>query len=238
MANDNELTSSLRPTRYIDSASPEIVSLSGSIIKGAEGDIEKAVKLFYWVRDNISYNPYRFNFDPKTYVATFVLKQGDGFCIQKSILLAALSRAAGIPCRLRFATVRNHLTTRRLKELMKTDLFVFHGYNEFFLSGAWVKATPTFNISLCDKFGVKALEFDGRTDSVLHPYDRSGNRHMEYLHDYGSFDDFPFEMMTDEWRRNYPHLLPFIDRFKGESLPAADFEREAGEEGAGSVSPD
>ena len=35
------------------------------------------------------------------------------------------------------------------------DLFVFHGFTEFWLAGRrWVKATPAFNIELCERFGV------------------------------------------------------------------------------------
>jgi transglutaminase-like putative cysteine protease len=143
-----------------------------------------------------------------------VLARKEGFCIQKAILLAAAARTLGIPARLGYANVRNHLATKKLLKLMKTDLFVFHGYTSLFLDGKWVKATPAFDIKLCERFGTKPLEFDGGTDSVFHPYDSSGKRHMEYVHDYGIFDDFPFEQMLDEFKKYYPHLM---DHLSGES---------------------
>jgi transglutaminase-like putative cysteine protease len=218
----------LEATYYIDSDNREIREFAGTIVKGAKTDTEKAVKLYYAVRDQIRYNPYSMSMDRKSYRASFVLLQKEGFCVPKAILLAAVSRAVEVPCRLRFANVINHLVTKRLKEVMKTDLFVFHGYNEFFLEGEWVKATPAFNLSLCEKFGVFPLDFDGKSDSIFHPFDRAGRKHMEYVHDYGSFDDFPFDMFIDEQRRYYPHLVE-LARESDASL-TGDFEQEAMEE--------
>ena len=64
---------------------------------------------------------------------------------------------------------------------MGTDLFVYHGYTDLCLDGKWVKATPAFNLALCTRFRVKPLEFDGRDDSIFHPFDEDDRRHMEYL---------------------------------------------------------
>lgn len=229
----NDARQYLQPTPFIDSDSPPVREHAATLTGRAGSDIEKAVRIFYGVRDGVRYNPYRLSAARDDYIASFVLRQGEGFCVQKAILLAALSRASGVPCRLRFATVRNHLVTKRLRELMKTDLFVFHGYNEFFLGEKWVKATPAFNFSLCEKFGVLPLEFDGRADSILHPFDAGGRRHMEYVHDYGSFDDFPFQQMIGEFRKYYPHIMPFIEKSAAGAGPTGDFEREAGEESRG-----
>ena len=197
----------LRSTYFIDSDSPAIGEFSRAATGKAKSDLEKAIKLYYAVRDGIIYNPYSFSLDKDSFRASFILSKGNGWCIQKAILLAAAGRAVGIPSRLRFANVINHLATERLKALMKTDLFVFHGLTEFYLEGRWVKATPAFNLSLCEKFGVLPLEFDGRNDSIFHPFDKKGQPHMEYTHDYGSFDDFPYEMLLTETRKYYPHLF-------------------------------
>lgn len=218
----------LEATYFIDSDNGGIGEFANNTVKGAETDIDKAVRLYYAVRDQIRYNPYSMSMDRESYRASFVLSQKEGFCVPKAILLAAVSRAAGVPCRLSFANVINHLVTKRLKEVMKTDLFVFHGYNEFFLEGKWVKATPAFNLSLCEKFGVFPLDFDGRSDSIFHPFDREGRKHMEYVHDYGSFDDFPFETFVDEQRRYYPHLVELAG--KRDAQITGDFEQEAMEE--------
>ncbi len=196
----------LEPTRFLDSESEAVTAFSQRACVELRSGVARAVSLYYAVRDEIRYDPYRIFLVKDGYVASSVLAQGHGFCVSKSILLAAGARAQGIPSRLGYANVRNHLTTERLKQVMKTDVFVFHGYTELYLDSSWVKATPVFNLSLCERFGVRPLEFDGRHDSIFHEYDARGNRHMEYLHSYGQFDDLPFELMVSEFKRHYPHM--------------------------------
>src|SRR3546814_6199153 len=96
--------------------------------------------------------------------ASVVISRGYVFCVNKAILLAALARAEGIPARLGLADVKNHLATARLRAHMGTDVFFYHGFAELWLDGKWVKATPAFNIELCEKFRVLPLEFDGETE--------------------------------------------------------------------------
>ena len=193
------------PTYYLDSNHPHILEfVEKNCASSDDTDLERAVKLYYAVRDKIRYNPYALALDKKSFKASFTLAAGEGFCVPKAILLTAVSRAAGIPARLGFGNVRNHLATERLKQMMGSDIFVFHGYSELLLNNKWVKATPAFNLSLCEKFGTMPLEFDGLSDSIFHPYDQNGQEHMEYIHDYGAFDDFPFNKMLEEWVKHYP----------------------------------
>lgn len=197
----------LKPTNFIDSDSPEVVSFASSRAAGAGGEIEAAVKLFYAVRDEIRYDPYNIVLRPEAFRASNILKKGSGYCVAKAIVLAAAARAAGIPSRLGLADVRNHLSTERLRRIMKSDVFAYHGYTELYLDDRWVKVTPTFNRSLCDRFGVKAIDFDGRNDALFHPYDTRGNLHMEYVRDHGAFADVPFERIAAEFRRTYPEFF-------------------------------
>jgi len=217
----------LQPTRFIDSDSPVVIEFTQSTIGEAQSDIDKAVKLYYAVRDQIRYSPYGIVFDPDVFKASWLLETKTGFCVQKSNLLAAAARVVGIPSRLGYADVRNHLATERLIALMRTDEFYFHGYTELYLNGKWVKATPVFNLSLCERFGVKALEFDGTTDSIFHPFDVAGNRHMEYLRDHGQFADLPYDKMVRAFHQGYPHLY----ENNGPGWPSSgNFEREAAKE--------
>jgi transglutaminase-like putative cysteine protease len=121
--------------------------------------------------------------------------------VPKAVLLAASCRAVGIPARLGFSDVRNHLSTPRLLELMGTDVFRWHGYAVLHLDGRWLKASPAFNAELCARFGVAALDFDGTADALLHAYDGRGERYMEYLDDHGDFDDLPFQQVAEPCRR-------------------------------------
>ena len=125
------------------------------------------------------------------------------WCVPKAVLLTAGARAAGIPARIGFADVRNHLSTERLLEQMGTDLFVYHGYVALHMGGAWRKVSPAFNAELCARFGVPALEFDGTSDALLHPYDGAGRRHMEYVADHGTWSDIPFESMLGAFAATY-----------------------------------
>jgi transglutaminase-like putative cysteine protease len=213
----------LRPTQFIDSDAPVVIEFAHATIGDAGTDIEKGVRLYYAVRDSVRYDPYAIKPDPDIFRASWVLAAKVGFCIQKAILLAAVARAVEIPSRLGFADVRNHLTTQRLRRLMGTDVFAFHGYTELYLDGQWVKATPAFNRALCERFKVLPLEFDGKSDSIFHPFDAEGRKHMEYLRDHGHFADFPLEKMVRAFKEHYGHLF---QKDEGH-WPRGDFEQEA-----------
>ncbi|MBW1841873.1 MAG: transglutaminase domain-containing protein [Deltaproteobacteria bacterium] len=194
----------LSPTSIIDSDHKTIIEYANDAVSGAGDDpVEKAVRLYYAVRDDIWYDPYYPFYLPGHYRASNVLKSGRGFCISKISLLCAVGRACGIPSRAGFATVRNHLATRRLLEYLGSDLFVYHGFTEFFLEDKWVKATPAFNIELCEKHKVIPLEFNGREDSIFHEYNSEKEQFMEYIEYHGSYADIPVETILAEWRKAY-----------------------------------
>jgi transglutaminase-like putative cysteine protease len=193
----------LAPTALIDSDHADVVAFAARHATGAS-DRERGVSLYYAVRDGFRYDPYRVDTSPQGMRASTVIACGYGWCVPKAALLAAASRAAGIPARLGYADVRNHLATERMRQAMQTDLFIWHGYTEMWLDGAWRKATPAFNRELCDRFGLLPLEFDGRDDSIYHPFDKAGNRHMEYVNQRGSFDDMPLAQIVSDIERLYP----------------------------------
>jgi transglutaminase-like putative cysteine protease len=196
----------LAPTWFIDCHSPAVRHHAEQAAADAASDEERAARLFYAVRDGIRYNPYSITSDPDDYRASTILAQRRAYCIPKAVALTALARALGIPARLGFADVRNHLASEKLLARLGTDLFVFHGFTEFRLAGRWVKATPAFNIELCERFGVRPLEFDGRSDALFHEYSADGRRHMEYVAERGSFADLPFEEMMRAFAASYGHI--------------------------------
>jgi transglutaminase-like putative cysteine protease len=196
----------LQPGRFIDSAHPTLIGFARQHARGAD-DRERAVALYYAVRDSVRYNPFQNFMADATYRASACLEQNRGWCVSKAALLAAAARAAGIPARVGFADVKNHLTTPELTAKMGTDLFVYHGYTELYLDGKWVKATPAFNLSLCTRFRVKPLEFDGRDDSIFHPFDEDDRRHMEYVRWRGEYADVPADEIKRVFRETYPELF-------------------------------
>ena len=142
------------PAEFIDSDDPGVIAFAREVVGDAADDKTKAIRLFDAVRDRIRYNPYVDMDTPETFRASRVLAAGNGYCVGKAALYAAACRAVGVPARVGFADVRNHLSTEKLTESMGTDLFAWHGFSEVWLDGAWRKASPTFNATLCQKLGV------------------------------------------------------------------------------------
>lgn len=219
----------LEPTVYINSDHPAVVDYAASVVGGDADPIGKAVRLFYAVRDGIKYDPYGIELTSDYMKASSTLNRQSGYCVTKAILLAALLRAQKIPSRLGFADVRNHLTSEKLKRLMKTDVFVYHGYTEVFLGERWLKVTPTFNKDLCEKFKVLPLEFDGRDHCMLQAFNTEGDLHMEYIKYRGHHADLPLESILAVSKEAYPDFFPDNPdrKIKG------DFEKEAEQEFAG-----
>ena len=194
----------LQGTHFVNSDHPSVIEYASAIVKEETEPKKKAILLFYHIRDAFRYNPYNINANMK---ATDVLKRDYGHCVDKACLLAACGRAVGIPSRLGFGTVKNHIGTSKLEEVLGTNVLAFHGYAEFYLDNKWVKATPAFNKELCEKLKVAPLEFDGEQDCLFQEYDQKDGKFMEYLADYGQFDDIPLDLFIETMKKYYPHLF-------------------------------
>jgi transglutaminase-like putative cysteine protease len=194
----NEFELYLKPTEAIDSEHETIRKVAKELTSNCVNEAEKAVKLFYFVRDSISYNVYMISVYLEDFKASTVLQRGKGYCVQKAVLLTALARAAGIPSRLVFAKIRNQRAPAHLIERMGTNVFPRHGYNQFFLNGKWISAAATFDKELCHKNGLRTVEFDGVNGAVLPKTDLNGNPYIEYLEIYGPQADLPLEWIAKE----------------------------------------
>mgnify|MGYP001092776095 CR=1 FL=1 len=203
------------PAHYVDSDSREVQAFVMRALRNMAPDVSKkdmAVRLFQAVRDDLRYDPYTFSLTAEDYRASVIADMDSAFCVPKAILLAACLRAVGIPAALGFADVRNHLNTPKLAELMGTDLFIYHGYVQLWLGDASFKVTPAFNMDLCQRFGVKPLEFDGEHDALFHEFDDANRRHMEYVNDRGLFVDAPMQEFLTAFGETYPKLKEFNRR--------------------------
>lgn len=200
----DDLDRCLQPTETIDSDHPDVVEYARNGVEGVGDDpVDVAVALYYKVRDGILYDPYLPFHRPECFRASHVLESGRGFCIGKASLLCAAARARGVPTRVGFATVKNHLASPQLLEFLGSDLFVYHAFVEFHLNGDWVKATPAFNKSLCALHNVDPLEFDGREDSLFHAFNREKKQFMEYVARHGSYTDIPVDAIVAEFEKTY-----------------------------------
>ncbi|MDE2364249.1 MAG: transglutaminase family protein [Hyphomicrobiales bacterium] len=217
---DSEARLYTDPAEYVDSDHPAVIAFAREHAPDVLGAREKVAALYKAVRDGIRYNPYVKMTVPETFRASSVAAAGNGYCVGKAALYAAACRVHGIPARVGFADVRNHLTTPKLRESMGTDLFTWHGFTQVHVDGDWRKATPTFNASLCEKLGVHPLDFDGREDALLHQFDGAGRMFMRYEVDHGAFHDVPAKFLMREMARVYSKMT-------SEDLSARDMELEA-----------
>ena len=197
----------LQPTEFLNYDDESVREFATRNSVGAKDEREKAVKLYYAVRDGFQYNPNILDLRREGLTASDLLKRNRGYCVEKAVLLAASTRAVGVPSRLSFYIVRNHIATDKLEKILKKNYLVFHGAAEMLIDGKWLKTTPAFNKNLCRYLNVEPLEFDGTGDSIFQEFDKSGNVFMEYLHEYGAFDDLPYQLYLDELRKHYPHIF-------------------------------
>ncbi|WP_296623395.1 transglutaminase family protein [Marivirga sp.] len=204
--NKENLDIYLKSADFIDSDHPAVQQYAKEVTYGVKDEVEKVKYLYYAVRDGFRYDPYRLDFSKEAMKASSLLTRDYGYCVEKSCLFAAASRAIGVPSRLGFANVRNHIGTAKLEAVLQTDVLVFHGYAEIYLNGKWIKVTPVFNKELCEKLNVKPLDFNPEGDSIFQEYNEKGGKFMEYLHQYDHFEDIPYEFFMGELIKYYPHL--------------------------------
>jgi transglutaminase-like putative cysteine protease len=201
----------LQPTPMIDCDHIEIRKFAKQHCGDGTDPREQAVRLYYAVRDGIPYDPYSAVLSVEGLRASNTLNAGRGWCVAKAVLLAACCRAIGIPARLGFADVRNHLATERMRQVVENGIFLWHGYTSIHLDGVWVKVTPAFNIELCQRFKLKPLAFDGHSDALFHPFDLEGKHHMEYLQYRGEYADVPLDQIIETFQAEYAVVPPIGD---------------------------
>ncbi|GAB4314317.1 MAG: transglutaminase family protein [Promethearchaeota archaeon] len=195
----------LAATRFVDFDKTAVASKAEELVAELDrkDDASRARALFYFVRDEVPYHVPLALPSRRELRASTTLSRRRGFCISKATLLVALGRAVGIPARLHFADIRNHLLSPSLREFMGTDLFVFHGYAEFWLGGKWLKVNPAFDVALARDKGYVPVEFDGNSHAVFQPTDATGNPHIEYVRDRGTFADVPYTEIIQAWFDTY-----------------------------------
>jgi transglutaminase-like putative cysteine protease len=207
----------LRATPTIDADHGNIMEAAARLTTGCSSDQQRAVKLFYFVRDTIRYNIDMISVFIEDFRASRILEWGKGYCVQKAVLFAALGRASGIPSRLMFAKISNHKVPSHILQMMGSNLFPRHGYNQFFLGGRWVSAAATFDKELCERNGLPTVEFDGKNDAVLPERDLRGEPYIEYVEKFTPRDDLPFEWIAQRISKVVgPDKRPRFHREQGE----------------------
>ena len=193
----------LLPTYFFNFENESIQNLIKEFQPNSLSQKEKAIQVYLKIRDGWRYNAYRINFNKEAFRASEISQRSDGHCIDKAVLLTTCLRGLGIPARVHFAKVKNHIAVEKLVEKFGTNELTPHGMVDILLNGKWVKSSPAFNTSLCDKYNVEPLGFDGENDSIFQEYNREGNEFMEYIEDYGHFEDLPLSFILQNMKEHY-----------------------------------
>lgn len=202
----SQLSHYLLSTPYLDYKNDIVIEFVDKY-RGHGSLFQQALNLYYAVRDKLSYNPHHIELSLEGLRASRCIEKRRGWCVNKAVVYAACCRAIGVPAVLGYADVKNHITTPKLKARMGSDIFYWHSYAMLYLEGNWVKATPAFNERLCNKFGIIAAEFNGVDDSIFLPFNKAGDKHMEYLQFRGEYADLPLASILETYREFYPDLL-------------------------------
>ncbi len=197
----------LTSTYFFDYESEEIQEIIVEYKNTSLSQKEKTKLLYLKIRDSWRYYPYSLSFSKKNYRASEISKKSKGHCVDKSILLIACLRGLGIPARIHLAKVKNHIGVERLTEKFGTNELTNHGMVNVYIEGKWIKLSPGFNASICQIFNVSPLDFDGENDSVFQEFNKDGNLFIEYIEDYGHFEDVPVEFMFKNAKEHYPHIF-------------------------------
>ncbi len=195
----------LKETEFLDFSTENIQQFIDEF-KQLDSNKEKAVKCYYKVRDGFRYDPYHIELTKSGLKASTIIEKPRAWCVEKAILMAACLRGLGIPARLGYGIVINHIGVEKLIAFLRREEIVFHGYVDVYLEDRWIKATPAFDPVVCKISGVAPLDWEGESDSMFQPY-LDTKQFMEYIHFYGEFDDVPLQLMRDEMEKYYPHLF-------------------------------
>lgn len=186
----------LQETSFIDISNPTLRDHTFKLVEGVSNPREQIKTIFFFVRDQIKYNPYTSFFHPEDYRASEILRRGEGFCIPKAALFTAMMRILKIPAKLYFADIKNYKAPKKLTDMMG-NLFIFHCYCGVWIDDQWLKLAPTFNREMFTKIRVPANDFDGFHDAILPTVDLDGETFVEYVKDRGEGYDIPFaEIIT------------------------------------------
>lgn len=195
-----------------DAAHPEVQRQSAKLVEHARDETEKARILFEFVRDSIAYT-FSWRRDEAedeplptaSFRASATLHRGSGMCIQKAVLLCALSRAAGLQVRLAFQSLRDYRLPRELVALMG-DVLTPHGLVAVRINGRFVRLDPSLDRSLCERKGYRLTEFSATEDALLPSLDVNGKRHFEILEELGEFDSFPTDFVMSIFAKRFGEL--------------------------------
>ena len=211
----SEMKNYLKCTEIIDCDEASVKEKALEVTRGLKTDKDKAIALYYFVRDKIKHNAYTPLYDSSRYKASATLKAAYGMCQNKAILLVALARAAGIPARLGLVDVEDYQLSEKFKQMIGgVNVMPLHGFAELYIDGRWVHASPAYDLATCQKKGFIPVEFDGVNDAKDSEYTKAGQLHMKHIKYHGPYEDLPLDEIYSYYREWISKLGKEWDSFK------------------------
>lgn len=171
--NETTLEEFLRPTRSCDFTKAIVTNKAREITETTKDAQEKALKIFYWVRDQIKFGIS--NIDVR---ASTTLKKGYGECGNKTTLHMALLRAVGIPSRMHSVLAKRDVLQGLIPNFVYKKMvpLVSHFWCECYLDGTWISCESMLDKPLYEnllktekirKDQIPTIDWDGKTDLIL-----------------------------------------------------------------------
>jgi transglutaminase-like putative cysteine protease len=163
----------LAATRLCDCDNPWLRKKAEETTNGATTPEEKALRIFYFVRDNI-----RFGMAFSRSRASRILKLGYGECLTKTNVQVALLRAVGIPAQMRWVMAQSKVLRGLVADFVLRLIAseASHFWAECYLRDRWVSCEATFDKPLYEgmlkqglitKGQIPTIDWDGENDLVL-----------------------------------------------------------------------
>jgi transglutaminase-like putative cysteine protease len=172
----------------LDCDHPLVVETALKLTAGCGEDVEKAEKIYYFIRDfpYDIYSSFQYLAEGKR-AASDVLAAGHAFCMGKASVFVSLCRVVNIPARIGFQQIHcpnKEFMSDEVRELWRDRSLPWHSLGEAYLNGRWIKLDATIPVDMAAQQGkYYAREFDGVNDipTVEGPV----------VKEIGSFADYP-----------------------------------------------
>ena len=161
----------VRPTEFCDCDCEEIRQKAEELTRDVSSPREAAMKIFYYVRDEIPFAIGRTDVKAST-----TLRDKKGYCVTKTNLQIALLRAIGIPAQYHQVVLHKDvlkgIVPGFIHKLMDEKIW-FHPWCECYLSGQWIACDlyldkDTYNAAvkngIINKEKMPSIDWDGETD--------------------------------------------------------------------------
>ena len=168
----------LESTDKIDLNSEIVIKTTKEVIKDSKTPKEAAIRIFYFVRDEI-----KFALTPQLERASTVIERRTGYCVSKATALVSMLRVVNIPARYHFASIKKEVIkglTGKLGYRFTPKVIPAHTWVDIYLNSKWIGVEFSYDKELFEvmkekKMGIyeKGIEletdWDGEHDLLVPP---------------------------------------------------------------------